>query len=82
MRTKPGIERITKQELQACKRGLEYCTIRHLNCCYQCQKAGDDIHAKCDLWWDMAKSLHRINRKLRQYTVLEQQPQLDLDFGD
>lgn len=66
-KTRPGVERITKQQLQAEHATAIMKLSRHLKGCRQCQRAGQELYARCDTWWHLAKTEHRTARALRRY---------------
>lgn len=67
MRTRPGIDRITKQELTAAKAWLEGRMSAHLKQCMQCKQSGERLRDRCATWWRLARHLHRVKRKLLAY---------------
>lgn len=66
-KTRPGIERITKQELTAQKTALELLIHGHDKHCARCKQAGKNYAARCNTWWVYARKLHRLKRKLKAY---------------
>ncbi len=82
MKTRPGIERITKQTLQAAISAASADLEGHIKLCYHCQSAGTDVYGRCLTWWRSAKALHRARREMERYEAEVAQPQLDLGLDD
>ena len=70
-KTRPGIDRIRKQELQAAKSGAVKAQSAHMRQCGRCQNAGNDVYARCTVWWIFARQIHQANRQLRIYRQSE-----------
>lgn len=66
-KTRPGIERITKQELTAQKTMYEASLAAHDKHCARCKAAGKNYRARCNSWWVRARQLRRVKRKLAVY---------------
>lgn len=77
-KTRPGVERITKLELTAARGGLNTMINGHMKVCHQCKVAGNDVYLQCSEWWNLAKSLHKVNRALSGYTDEQSGNQLAL----
>lgn len=70
-RTRPGADRITKQQLQALARHAEIGLSHHLGHCLQCKRAQADVRKRCAYWWGLARLAHQARRKLQQYAQPE-----------
>lgn len=70
-KTRKGLDRIQRQELQRDATALSEGIDLHVHQCATCTRAGNDVYAKCTDWWLMAKALHRTRRKLRAYDTDE-----------
>lgn len=68
-KTRKGIDRLTKQDLQARKRGHLLFIRDHVHNCSQCTNAGLDPFRKCKVWWSEAKALHKVDRQLHGYDM-------------
>lgn len=64
-KTTPGIDRIQMQSLRSLKYMLEGKMSKHIHLCVKCSNAQGDVFEKCSEWWQMAKQLHKVRRKLR-----------------
>lgn len=65
--TRPGVERLGKQELQRQKAVAQQAISGHIKSCAQCARAGSDPHGRCAEWWQSSRIIHRMTRQLRQY---------------
>lgn len=79
-KTRPGVDRITKQQLQAAHGQAATLLHRHLTQCFTCKRAGANIYGRCDAWWHLAKAEHRTAKALREYKQPETQGMTPL-FG-
>lgn len=70
-KTRPGIERIHKQNMQRLATFTEGQIEQHMKRCTTCAAAGADIYARCSEWWAMAKFVHNTRRRLRRYGLPE-----------
>ncbi len=81
-KTRPGLERLVKQELQGKAVRGERDLKAHIKVCYTCVQAGDDLYARCSVWWQAALKAHRARRRYDNFMRVAEQPQLDLGLGD
>lgn len=72
-KTRPGIDRITKQQLQAEHAYATMQATKHLKTCITCKHSGVNLYGRCLTWWRLAKAEHRTARALRQYKQPETQ---------
>lgn len=68
-KTRPGVERITKQTLTAIAVDTEAAIHYHLTECIACKRAGNKVRDRCTVWWNLAKVRHQTRRKLRQFSA-------------
>jgi hypothetical protein len=66
-RTRPGQDRLRYQRLTAQVSALEQWQRRHIKGCRICQRAQDDLYARCGPWWSSAKALYGTRRMLSEY---------------
>lgn len=66
-KTRPGRERITRQELYSELAQAEYAQQAHILGCQVCLDSSGDVYARCLTWWRQAKTIYRVRRNLQQY---------------
>lgn len=69
--TRPGLDRLTKQQLQAAAISAEAQLSTHLHHCITCKRAANNVRKRCSYWWALARRAHRARRKLQAYRVPE-----------
>lgn len=79
-KTRPGVDRITKQRLQAEHAYALRQRNKHMRLCGQCSKSGDNLYMRCIDWWHLAKTERRTAKALREYKQPETQGMIPL-FG-
>ena len=67
MKTRPGIERIMVESLRASMALARKHIKAHMKVCDKCSKSGNDLRARCDAWWDLARVIHNAERTLSKY---------------
>jgi hypothetical protein len=70
-KTRPGIDRITKQQLTAQAVAAEAELSTHLHHCIVCKRAANNLRKRCGYWWALARRAHRARRKLAQFNQPE-----------
>lgn len=65
--TRPGIERIGKQQKQAQLSDARISIASHMRDCGTCQRSGNDVYARCNTWWVYARQIYRARKALRRY---------------
>ena len=63
-KTLPGAERLQRQDLRATIAATDAELHVHNQHCSRCHQAGSDVYAKCEVWWNLARKLHRARRRL------------------
>lgn len=71
MKTRPGIDRLDKQELTVLKGWINGRMKAHMKQCPACTKAGTELRKRCGTWWRLARRLHQVKRALKKYDVPE-----------
>lgn len=66
-KTRPGLERIERQELRAMVAEHAMALKTHQHVCNICHQAGADVHAMCEVWWNHARKLHKARRRLHYF---------------
>lgn len=66
-KTRPGIERIHKQQMQAQLSDARINIASHMRDCGTCQRSDDDVYARCTIWWQYARQIYRARKTLRRY---------------
>lgn len=70
-KTRRGVDRITKQGLQAIISEANRQIKWHEHYCFQCKTAGKNLRNKCGAWWDSARDRHVANRAMEIFKVDE-----------
>lgn len=66
-KTRVGADRVKAQELRATVAAAKAALKAHTLTCYRCTQAGQDVYAKCSLWWAIRRNQHTTQRFLDAY---------------
>ena len=70
-KTRPGIDRLTKQELAARKSRYAALLHAHVSTCGMCAHSVTWPYDMCNAWWKLATAQHKVMRRLAEYQADE-----------